>query len=99
MTTGIHKCARARGTSLSLGFYLPGLWHRPALAAHSRPRLPACCSPILLWLLLFRVPNIFGPPTTLDSWSGCGETAVLLAGAWVMADSCHGMPWLAVTRR
>ena len=38
---------------------------------------------LLLWFLLFRVPFLAASPTVETSWSAC-ETAVMLAGAWVL---------------
>jgi uncharacterized membrane protein len=38
----------------------------------------------LVWMLLFRVPNIFRAPTALVTWWAIGDTAVMTAGAWVL---------------
>jgi uncharacterized membrane protein len=63
--------------SLASGIGL--LWQRAA--AHAGRVLLAS---LLLWLLLWRVPDIFRAPTVEVSWFGCGETAVMVAGAWVL---------------
>jgi uncharacterized membrane protein YphA (DoxX/SURF4 family) len=39
---------------------------------------------LLLWLLVFRVPEILRAPAVEGSWFGWGETAVMVAGAWVI---------------
>jgi uncharacterized membrane protein len=53
------------------------------------PRTAAAAARLLLawligWLLLFRVPVILRAPAVEGSWEGCGETTVIVAGAWVL---------------
>jgi len=55
------------------------LWRRAA--PHAARVLLAS---LLLWVLLFRVPPIFRAPASVLSWDGCAETAVMVAGAWVL---------------
>jgi len=39
---------------------------------------------LLLWLLVFKLPVIFRAPTAAVSYESCGETTVMVAGAWVL---------------
>ena len=55
------------------------LWPRAAVIAAS-----VLLIYLLIWLLLFRLPNIFRAPTALDTWWSLADTAVMTAGAWVL---------------
>ena len=39
---------------------------------------------LLVWFIVFRLPNIVFAPARQNTWSGLGETAVVIAGAWVL---------------
>jgi uncharacterized membrane protein len=65
-------------TFISLVTGIGLLWHR-TVAVASRVLLAY----LLVWLLLFRVPPMFMTPTLLGAWS-FGQTAVMVAGAWVL---------------
>jgi len=47
---------------------------------------------LLAWLLLFRVPLILHAPTVEGSYQNSGETAVIVAGAWVLYATLAA-PW------
>ena len=55
------------------------LWERSAAAA-ARLLLAS----LLIWFLFFRLPIILHAPTVPVSWEQCGETAVIIAGGWVL---------------
>ncbi len=65
-----------------------GLLFQRTAASASRLLLAS----LVLWFVVLRVPRLFLAPSSQDSWSGLGETAVMVAGAWVL------YAWLATDR-
>lgn len=64
---------------ISLGCGLGLLWRHTTVVA-ARVLLGS----FLIWMLLFKLPAAFPAPTVVGSWYGCAETAVMVAGAWVL---------------
>jgi uncharacterized membrane protein len=65
----------------SLGSGLALFWRRTAA-----PAVRLLFALLVLWFLFFRIPGLFRLPATQDAWSGAGETAVMVAAAWVLYD-------------
>lgn len=70
----VYLCATV---SLSCGLGL--FWKRTAVIS-ARVLLAY----LLLWLLVFRLRDIFPAPAVLGAWYGSVETAEFIAGAWVL---------------
>jgi uncharacterized membrane protein len=64
---------------VSLGCGIALLWRRAAA-----PAARVLLTWLLLWMLLFKVRAIVLAPTVEVSYESCGETAVIVAGAWVL---------------
>jgi uncharacterized membrane protein len=70
----VYLCAIV---SLSCG---AGLLFRRAAAPAARVLLVY----LLVWLLLFKMPDAVRAPMVAVSWESCGETTVLVAASWVL---------------
>jgi len=67
------------GAAIFLATGVGLLWRRTAAVAAGLLLVD-----LLLWLILFRGPPVIRAPAAQDSWSGLGETAVIVAAAWVL---------------
>ncbi len=72
-------------TFVALACGIGVLWRRTAATAAR-----VLFAYLLLWMLLFKVPYILRGPTVEVNYQSCGETAVLVAGAWILYARCAG---------
>jgi uncharacterized membrane protein len=70
---------------ISLGSGIGLLWRRTAEFASL-----VLLAILALWMVLFRLLPLFGTPTEPGLWWACGEIAVMMAGAWVLAVGFSG---------
>lgn len=82
-----HAALAYLSAAISIACGVGVLWPRIALTA-SRVLLAY----LLLWLVLFRVSHVFFAPRSVDTWWGLGDTAVMIAAAWVLCT------WFAADR-
>lgn len=47
---------------------------------------------LIVWMLVFKATVIFRAPGVAAAWESCGETAVIVAGAWVLF-AASGAGW------
>jgi uncharacterized membrane protein len=67
---------------ISLGSGIGLLWRRTAVGASG-----VLLIYLLIWMLLFRVAHAVAAPTVVVNWWPCGESAVMVAAAWVLYAS------------
>ena len=75
----IHEVLTYLCAFIALGSGMGLIWSRSAAFA-ARVLLLY----LLAWSLVLRVPVILHAPISQDSWSGLGETTVVVAGAWAL---------------
>ena len=73
--------------AICLGSGLALLWRTMRTAAAG-----VLVGTFVLWMLVFRVPLVVQAPATTPPWWVCGETAVMLAGAWALLVALGGGP-------
>jgi uncharacterized membrane protein YphA (DoxX/SURF4 family) len=64
---------------ISIASGIGALWRRSA-AVTARVLLAWMAA----WMVAFRIPLVFRAPTATDAWWATGETAAMMAGAWLL---------------